>query len=218
MRPCSILTTTNETYVPIVINLLDSFSKFHPEIHIFVSCVNVSEKSIQRLKSTNKNTSFLVENLKLDPLAEKNYCAHNRTLWLPKLMEEHKRDFFWLDADIMLKDNIGEFFEWVQDIDFCIRSKKNTPETFTCNCGMVWIKYSDKNLKIVNEWKDEADKLGLLTYWYADQESLNNVMHKHINILNDIKYETFPKKFNGIQTNEESIIIHFKGTKKLRST
>ena len=66
MRPCSILTTTNETYVPIVINLLDSFSKFHPEIHIFVSCVNVSEKSIQRLKSTNKkNTKLSLSSPKL---------------------------------------------------------------------------------------------------------------------------------------------------------
>jgi len=210
----NILTTTNEKYIPVVSKLLESFHKFHPEIQIFVSCVNVKPESIEKIKKLNSKAIFLVEDCNFDnPVHEKNYCAHNRVWLLPSLMSQLKTDFLWLDADVYLKDNISEFFDWLSERDFAIRSKEMNP--FRCNCGMVWVKYSDSNLKILEEWKKEAGKLDVLNYWYADQDSLNTVMHKHINILKDIKYDTFPLKFNGISTNEKSVIVHMKGPDKM---
>ena len=209
----SILTTTNEKYIPVVSKLLSSFNEFHPEVHIFVSCVNVQKESIDKMRSLNKHTTFLVENYEFEnPEHEKNYCAHNRVWLMPDLMQQLKCDLFWLDADVFLKGNIDEFFIWLAERDFAIRSKAMDP--YRCNCGMVWVKYSEKNVEILKEWKDEAKKLDIFNYWYADQDSLNKVMHNHINILKDIKYDTFPEKFNGISTNEKSVIIHMKGPEK----
>jgi hypothetical protein len=209
----NILTTTNDRYVPIVSKLLKSFNTFHPEIKIFVSCVNVKKENILKLKELNKNSEFLIENIKFDNLDhEKNYCAHNRVWLLPALMNQFKTDFLWLDADVYLKDNIEEFFNWLKERDFAIRAKEFNP--YRCNCGMVWVKYSNSNLEILKEWKEEANKLDILNYWFADQDSLNTVMHKHINVLKDIKYDTFPLKFNGISTNKKSLIVHMKGPEK----
>jgi len=209
-----VLTTTNEKYVPVVSKLLESFSNFQPEIQIFVSCINVNSESIEKMKNLNNKALFLVENYKFDnPTHEKNYCAHNRVWLMPSLMKEGKFDLLWLDADVFLEGKIDKFFEWLSDRDFAIRAKAMNP--FRCNCGMVWSKYSDKNIEILEEWKNEAVKLDILNYWYADQDSLNTVMHKHINILKDIKYDTFPEEFNGISTNEKSVIVHMKGPEKM---
>lgn len=208
-----ILTTTNQRYVPVVSNLLETFAKFHPDVNIFVSCVNVKKESIEALHEKNSNTHFLVENAQFENKnQEKNYCAHNRVFYMPQLMEEYKEDIFWLDADVYLRADISEFFSWLQDYDFAIRSKAMDP--YRCNCGMVWAKYSSENLKILNEWKEEAIKLDVLNYWYADQDSLNKVMHNHINILKDIKYSTFPVEYDGVSVNDKSAIVHLKGPKK----
>ena len=210
----AILTTTNEKYVPVVSKLLESFNKFHPEIHIFVSCVNVKHESIEKLRLLNENTTFLVENYNFETIDhEKNYCAHNRVWLMPDLMSKLKCDLFWLDADIFLKGKIDRFFDWLSERDIAIRSKAINP--YRCNCGMVWVRYSEKNIEILKEWNEEAKKLDILNYWYADQDSLNKVMHNHINVLNDIKYDTFPENFNGISTNEKSVIVHMKGPEKI---
>ena len=209
-----ILTTTNEKYVPVVSKLLESFNEFHPEMQIFVSCVNVHYESIEKMKSLNKEALFLVENYNFEnPEHERNYCAHNRVWLMPQLMKSGKFDLFWLDADVFLEGKIDKFFDWLKNRDFAIRAKAMNP--FRCNCGMVWAKYSDKNIEILEEWKKEAAKLDILNYWYADQDSLNTVMHNHINVLKDIKYDTFPEEFNGISTNEKSVIVHMKGPEKM---
>ena len=208
-----VLTTTNESYVPIVSKLLTSFMEYHPEVQIIVSCVNVKSESIDAMRNINKNTVFLVENYEFEkPEHEKNYCAHNRVLLMPSLMQQWKFNLLWLDADVFIRGKINVFFEWLADKDFAVRAKAMNP--YRCNCGMVWAKYSEKNLKILNEWQQEAKKLDILNYWYADQDSLNTVMHNHINILKDIKYDTFPEEFNGISTNDKSLIVHMKGPEK----
>ena len=88
-------------------------------------------------------------------------------------------------------------------------------DPYRCNCGMVWTKYTEKNVEILNEWSEEAKKLDILNFWYADQNSLNKVMHNHINVLQDIKYSTFPEEYDGVSTNDKSLIVHLKGPKKL---
>ena len=208
-----ILTTTNQRYIPVVSNLLETFANYHPEVEIVVSCVNVSLSSIEELQKKNEAAKFLVEEYNFDSLVhEKNYCAHNIVFYMPMLMEEYKEDIFWLDADVYLRGDISNFFKWLEDYDFAIRAKDMNP--YRCNCGMVWAKYTPDNLKILNEWKEEAMNLDILNYWYADQDSLNKVMHNHINVLNDIKYSTFPIEYDGVSNNEKSSIVHLKGPKK----
>ena len=132
---------------------------------------------------------------------------------MPDIMKKFKTDVFWLDADVYLRGDISEFFAWLQDYDFSIRAKELNP--YRCNCGMVWVKYTEKNIKILEEWTKEAINLDILNFWYADQYSLNSVMHNHINILKDIKYSTFPEEYDGVSTNEKSSIVHLKGPKKM---
>ncbi len=209
-----VLTTTNEKYIPIVSNLLKSFEIYHPEVKIIVSCVNVLKESIEKLSKSNSNASFIVEEIQFESLEhEKNYCAHNRVFHMPDIMKKFKTDVFWLDADVYLRGDISEFFAWLQDYDFSIRAKELNP--YRCNCGMVWVKYTEKNIKILEEWTKEAINLDILNFWYADQYSLNSVMHNHINILKDINYSTFPEEYDGVSTNEKSLIVHLKGPKKM---
>ena len=209
-----VLTTTNQKYVPIVSNLLKSFKKYQPNIKIIVSCVNVREQSISEMQKLNEKSEFIVENYEFnDNNHERNYCAHNRVYHMPRLMKNNKQDIFWLDADVYLRGKIDAFITWLSDYDFAIRAKEMNP--YRCNCGMVWAKYSEKNIQILEEWKEEAEKLDILNFWYADQNSLNSVMNKHINVLKDIKYSTFPLEFDGVSTNEKSAIVHLKGPKKM---
>ena len=42
---------------------------------------------------------------------EKNYCAHNRVQLMPAIMNDMKCNLFWLDADVYLRGDIGDFFE-----------------------------------------------------------------------------------------------------------
>ena len=76
---------------------------------------------------------------------------------------------------------------------------------------MIWVKGSDRNLEILKEWEKRADELGLL-YWYSDQEGLNATIQ---NNMDNIIYKDFPNKFNGINTNEESVLVHMKGPKNI---
>jgi hypothetical protein len=217
MQPVNlkVLTTTNERYIPVVSKLLSTFKEYHPEIQVIVSCVNVSSESIDKMKAINERTLFLVENYEFEkPDHEKNYCAHNRVWLMPNLMQQGDFNLLWLDADVYLRGNLDGFFEWLSNKDFAIRAKAMDP--YRCNCGMVYVKNSDKNLKILNEWKEEAKKLNILDYWYADQDSLNKVMHNHINVLKDITYATFPDEYNGISTNNKSVIVHMKGPEKMK--
>ena len=54
-----ILTTTNDPYVKIAKNLVASLGDHHPEVQLFVSCVNVSNKNKDLLMSLHKNINLL---------------------------------------------------------------------------------------------------------------------------------------------------------------
>lgn len=205
-----ILSTTNSRYIPVAKNLLTSFNRFHPEIKFYLLGVNLTDKEKAYLKPLHSNLTIIDDNAEFEDLHhERCYCAHNRTWHMPKLMEDHKFNIFWMDADVYLKDNINELFDMLGDVDFMIRAKRMDP--FKCNCGMVYVRYSEQNLEILKEWEKNADDLGLL-YWYSDQEGLNKTIQDNMNRIN---YKDFPKKFNGISTNEESVIVHLKGPKNL---
>jgi len=205
-----ILSTTNSRYIPITNNLITTFNKFHPEIKFYLIGVNLTDKEKASLKALHSNLTIIEDNAKFENYHhEKCYCAHNRTWHMPKLMKENKFNIFWMDADVYLKDNINELFDVLDDVDFMIRAKIMDP--FKCNCGMIYVRHSEQNLEILKEWEKHANDLGLL-YWYSDQEGLNQTIQNNMHRIN---YKNFPKKFNGISTNEESIIIHMKGPKNL---
>ena len=207
-----VLTTTNSKYIPIVSGLLETFWKFHPEIKMCVLCVNLKESEKQHLNNLHSNLILIEDNHKFpNEHVERNYCAHNRTWFMPALMKKYKCNIFWLDADVQLKGKIDPLFDLMKDVDFMIRAK--TMQPFTCNCGMVWTKYSEKNNDILFEWAQEAKNLDVLNYWYADQKSLNKIIQKYYNELSLIDYRTFPEEYDGRQNNEKSIIIHHKGPK-----
>jgi hypothetical protein len=206
------LSTTNSRYIPITINLVKSLNAFHPEIGFYLLTVNLSEEERKYLKSLHSNITLVEDNGEFnDFYHEKCYCAHNRTWHMPKLMEEHSHNIFWLDADVYLRGDLDELFQILEEdgVDFMIRAKKLDP--FACNCGMIWVKSSDQNLEILKEWETRAFDLGLL-YWYSDQEGLNATIQ---NNMHRIAYRDFPKKFNGISTNEESVLVHMKGPKSI---
>ena len=206
------LSTTNSRYLPITVNLVRTLNQFHPEVKLCLLIVNLTEDEKESLKGMHSNIELIEDNGEFEDFYhEKCHCAHNRTWHMPKLMEYHGYNIFWLDADVYLKDNINELFEILEreDVDFMIRAKKLDP--FTCNCGMVWVKNSEQNLEILKEWEQRADDLGLL-YWYSDQEGLNATIQ---NNMHRIVYKDFPKKFNGISTNEESVLVHMKGPKNI---
>jgi hypothetical protein len=206
-----ILSTTNSRYIPITTNLVTTFSKFHPEIKFYLLSVNLSNKEKVFLQSLHSNLKIIEDNVKFDDHHhEKCHCAHNRTWYMPKLMQKNKFNIFWMDADVYLKGNIDELFGMLDNVDFMIRAKRMDP--FKCNCGMVYVRYSEQNLEILKEWEKNADDLGLL-YWYSDQEGLNKTIQDNMHRIN---YKNFPNKFNGISTNQESIIVHMKGPEKLR--
>tara|TARA_R110000824_G_scaffold118226_8_gene270421 strand:- start:163 stop:810 length:648 start_codon:yes stop_codon:yes gene_type:complete len=206
------LSTTNSRYIPITINLLKTLNNFHPEIGFYLLIVNLTEEEKKFLKSLHSNLTLVEDNGEFNDFHhEKCHCAHNRTWHMPKLMKEHGYNIFWLDADVYLKGNLDELFQILEEesVDFMIRAKKLNP--FTCNCGMIWVKGSDRNLEILKEWEKRADELGLL-YWYSDQEGLNATIQ---NNMDNIIYKDFPNKFNGINTNEESVLVHMKGPKNI---
>ena len=209
-----ILTTTNSRYIPIVSGLLRTFWEFHPELKLCVLCVNLTEEEKEGLNKIHSNLMLVDDNHEfLNHDLERNHCAHNRTWFMPVLMKQLQCNILWLDADVALKGKIDELFERMKDVDFMIRAKTINP--FTCNCGMVWTRFSSQNINILNEWGQETLKLHANNDWYADQKSLNKVIQKYYNELNLIKYESFPEKFNGKANNEKSLIIHYKGPKNI---
>ena len=209
-----ILTTTNDPYVKIAKNLVASLGDHHPEVQLFVSCVNVSNKNKDLLMSLHKNINLLEEDLVFETIEkEKNYSAHNRVWLMHELMEKYKKNVLWLDGDVFLKRRVDDFFNWLSNYDFSIRAKAMNP--YRCNCGIVWSRYSEKNISILKEWEEEARKLDIYNFWYADQYSLNSVMDRHINVLKDIEYSTFPEEFDGKSNNPITPIVHMKGPKQL---
>jgi len=206
------LSTTNSRYLPITVDLVHTLNTFHPEVKLCLLTVNLTTEEKSNLRNMHSNIELIEDNGEFDTFYhEKCHCAHNRTWHMPKLMSERNCNIFWLDADVHLRGDINELFDILEkdNVDFMIRAKKLQP--FTCNCGMIWVKGSEQNLKILKEWEQKADELGLL-YWYSDQEGLNATVQ---NNMHKIVYKDFPNKFNGKSNNKESVLVHMKGPKNI---
>ena len=65
------------------------------------------------------------------------------------------------------------------------------------------------SVTIVDEWEKETRKHGWV--WLSAQNELGNVLERH---RNSVTVKTFPKRFDGIDTNPETVLVHMKGPAK----
>ena len=127
---------------------------------------------------------------------------------MKQLLTDTKSDIFYLDGDVYLKGGLFELFDFFSTVDFCARIKIENPIRF--NAGMIYVKNTDENIKIVQQWEDQTRKHGWV--WLSAQNELGNVLEEH---LASVTVKTLPEKFDGIDTNEKSVIVHRKGPKDL---
>ena len=204
-----ILTVCNESYTKIMMNLIKSLFLYHPEVPVKMLALNLSDKSMQLFLNAHSNLSFIEDNYTTfaNFEEERAYCESCRTWNIKNLLSDTSTDVFYLDGDVYLEDNLYDLFDFFKSVDFCARVKEDNPLRF--NAGMIYVKNTDKNLAIVSEWEKETRKHGWV--WLSAQNELGNVLEQH---KEDIVIKTLPKKFDGIDTNPETVIVHMKGPSK----
>lgn len=226
MNHFQFLSVTNKNFLHIVKDLLISTNKYHPDIPFNLACVNLESTQIDYLHSLHQNLQPIIVNQKFkkvlssfprhagpkDTDHEEGYCTSCRSWFAAEVMEKYNTSVFYLDADVYIKGSIQDLFADLNSADFMIRAKGHDSggqpkqKNFKCNAGMVWIKNSTKNLKLLNTWAEKTKKMGI--GWRSNQWTLNELM---IENWNDVIYKNFPLKFNGLSNNPESIICHAKG-------
>ena len=221
MQDFVFLSVTNSPYIPVVEKLLVSLNEYHPDIGIHLVCVNMSHEEIHYVKGLHKNITPIIVEQKFEKMRgdrelgpndsghEEGYCTSCRSWFMLDLMNELDKSVFYLDADVYLKGNIDELFPKLKEADFMIRAKNLDPKNFKCNAGMVWVKDTPLNRKLVEDWADKTRKMGA-TSWRSNQWTLDELIREN---WEDINYRNFPIEFNGKTDNPESIIVHVKGPK-----
>ena len=207
-----ILTVCNEPYVNIMVNLIQSLSDYHPSIPVEMLSLNLSEESKKKFSEIHDNIIFVDDDYSSfsDFEQERAYCESCRTWNIKRILTETDCSVFYLDGDVYLEDSIDELFDFFKTVDFCARVKVDSPLRF--NAGMIYVKNTSKNVDIVDEWEKETRKHGWV--WLSAQNELGNVLERH---RNSVIIKTFPKRFDGIDTNPETVLVHMKGpTKKKR--
>ena len=204
-----ILTVCNEPYVKIMLSLIETLSRFHPEVPVRMLSLNLSNSSKQLFSKMHANISFVDDNFSdfKDFQEERAYCESCRTWNIRGILEETNKNVFYLDGDVYLEDSIDGLLEFFETVDFCARIKVEDPLRF--NAGMIYVKNTPKNIAIVKEW--EAATLSHGWVWLSAQNELGNVLQ---NYKNEVVVKTFPKLYDGVDTNMESVLVHMKGPEK----
>ena len=220
------LSVCNSPYVDIVKPLLVSLDRFHGEIKLFLVCVNMSREEISSLELLHNNMKVIIEERFFekkystmprsagpkDHGHEEGYCTSCRSWFMRDIMECTGLSVFYLDADVFLKEPIDELFPMLLNVDCAVRAKKLGPEQFECNAGMVWFKNTEDNLELVKEWVNKTLSLSG-TSWRSNQWALNYLIREN---WEKIKYLNFPDKFNGMEGNPKTVIVHRKGIGRRR--
>ena len=206
-----ILTVCNEPYVKVMKNLIETLEEFHPEVPVKMLALNLSTESKNYFASLHNNISFIDDNYSdFDGFHEERaYCESCRTWNIKDLLRSTGKNVFYLDGDVYLEDKIDELFDFFNSVDFCARIKVEEPLRF--NAGMIFVKNTPKNIEIVEEWEKATRSHGWV--WLSAQNELGDVLQ---NYKQDVVVKTFPKKFDGIDTNKESVLVHMKGPQKRR--
>ena len=176
----------------------------------------------------HKNLKLIVHRQKFDKLVstmprsagsedsghEEGYCTSCRSWFMLDVMKETGKSIFYLDADVYLKESIEGLFPKLQECDFMIRSKPhdldNPEKDFRCNAGMVWVKNTEQNKKLVSDWADKTREMGG-TSWRSNQFTLNEIIREN---WNNIVYKDFPVEYNGKDNNPLSKLSHLKSRGK----
>lgn len=206
-----ILTVCNEPYVKVMKNLIESLEKFHPELPVMMLSLNLTKESKDYFSKIHNNISFIDDNYSdFEGFHEERaYCESCRTWNIKSLLRSTGKNVFYLDGDVYLENRIDDLFDFFQTVDFCARIKIDNPLRF--NAGMIYVKNTKTNISIVEEWEKETRKHGWV--WLSAQNELGNVLEKY---KKTVVIKTFPKKFDGVDTNPETILVHMKGPKKKR--
>jgi hypothetical protein len=204
-----ILTVCNEPYTKIMIHLIRSLSVYHPEVPVKMLALNLSDKSKGLFLDAHSNLTFIDDKYQdfKNFEEERAYCESCRTWNIKNMLSESSSDVFYLDGDVYLEDNLYELFDFFDSVDFCARIKIENPLRF--NAGMIYVKNTDTNRAIIEEWEKETRKHGWV--WLSAQNELGNVLERH---KDEVVIKTLPKKFDGIDTNPETVIVHMKGPSK----
>jgi len=204
-----ILTVCNEPYVKIMIHLIRSLATYHPEIPVKMLALNLTDESKQVLLDEHSNLIFIDDDYRnfKNFEEERAYCESCRTWNIKELLHKTCSDVFYLDGDVYLEDSLYELFDFFEAVDFCARIKVESPLRF--NAGMIYVKNTPKNIAIVHEWEVETRKHGWV--WLSAQNELGNVLEQHKKV---VTVKTFPTKFDGIDTNPETVLVHMKGPRK----
>jgi len=203
-----ILTVCNEPYVNIMVSLIETLNKFHSELPVRMLALNLSNDSKEKFSKLHSNITFVddyYDDFK-NFQEERGYCESCRTWNIRSILEETDKNVFYLDGDVYLKGQLYELFDFFETTDFCARIKIENPLRF--NAGMIYVKNTNKNVEIVGKWEEETRKHGWV--WLSAQNELGNVLEQH---KNEVIIKTFPVKFDGIDTNPESVLVHKKGPK-----
>jgi len=211
MKDFVFLSVTNSRYIPITENLIKSLNYYHPNIDLHLVCVNTTNDEIDYMKSLHKNLYPIIATEEFESEDhEKGYCCWCRTWNILNVMLSKNKNVFYLDADIFLTGSIEELFPYLNEAGIMVRAKNSNPQEYRGNNGMIWIKNTPLNHKIIIDWIHKTRAKGKI--WLAEQLALNEIVRENWDKIN---YKDFPKKFNGISTNKESVIIHMKGPKNL---
>jgi hypothetical protein len=204
-----ILTVCNEAYTKIMIHLIKSLSLYHPEVPIKMLALNLSDTSKQLFLDAHSNLTFIDDKYQgfKNFEEERAYCESCRTWNIKDMLSESSADVFYLDGDVYLEDNLYDLFDFFESVDFCARIKVENPLRF--NAGIIYVKNTDMNYSIIEEWEKETRKHGWV--WLSAQNELGNVLERY---KGKVIIKTLPKKFDGIDTNPETIIVHMKGPQK----
>tara|TARA_B100000214_G_scaffold188698_1_gene136232 strand:+ start:540 stop:1184 length:645 start_codon:yes stop_codon:yes gene_type:complete len=204
-----ILTVCNEPYVKIMVSLIETLNRFHPEIPVRMLSLNLSDESKKMFSEMHSNISFIDDGFSdfKDFQEERAYCESCRTWNIREILEETSKNVFYLDGDVYLEDRIDGLLEFFETVDFCARMKVEEPLRF--NAGMIYVKNTPKNISIIKEWEDATLSHGWV--WLSAQNELGNVLQ---NYKSEVVVKTFPKLYDGVDTNMESVLVHMKGPEK----
>jgi len=204
-----ILTVSNQDYISYLTKMLKSLWSHHTDQTGYALLVNVTDDSKQQIIDVHPNVKILEEDIQFDSMEdEKGFLVCCRTWYIKRLMEDLQTSVFYCDADVIFLEDVSPFFAWLDNLDFSARAKKLKPKV-TVNAGILWCKYSLENLQRIDFWIERTKHRGIK--WMSDQLSFNDMINKY---RSEIKFDRFPKKYNGMSNNKSSKIRHYKGSKK----
>ena len=223
---------TSSNYIKYTLNLLKSLNDNISNAIDGICClgINLTDKDNDLLMRSVTNCKLDIKNIdscynqiryKIPDFA---VCA--RALYLPEIIRHYQKDILYLDSDINVVDKIDRLYNLVKESDWAvgIRAPTLDPDTgnqlvgivdhdkirriesIHTNAGVIFVRYTEKNLKYVDQYKDLVKNTGI--QWMVDQNCLNALL---TNNKNEIKIAGMPDEYI---SKFGTILRHFRGPNK----